>query len=47
MVKRFIDNSHTRKQLSSDELQAIKKELIQTYIHWIAAFRYQMRANKP
>ena len=47
MVKDFIDNTHARKQLSSDELQAIKKELVHRHIAWITALRYQMRADKP
>jgi putative membrane protein len=46
MIKDFIDITHARKQLSSGELQAIKKELVQTHITWITTFRYQIRVDK-
>jgi putative membrane protein len=47
MVKDFIDNTHVKKNLSSDELQIIKKELVHRHIAWLTALRYQMRAEKP
>ena len=47
IAKGFIGNSNARKQLSSGELKAIKKELVQTHITWITTFRYQIRADKP
>jgi hypothetical protein len=40
MIKDFIDITHARKQLSSNKLQAIKKELVQTHITWITTLRY-------
>jgi len=47
MVKDFIDHTHAKKPFSSDELKAIKKELVHRHIAWLTALRYQMRADKP
>jgi putative membrane protein len=47
MVKDFITNSHSKKQLSDEELQEIKKELVHRHVAWLTALRYQMRKEKP
>ncbi len=47
MVKDFIDTTHAKNTVSTDELSKIKKELIHRHIAWLTALRYQMRADKP
>ncbi len=47
MVKDFIDNTHTKENVSEDKLQTVKRELVHRHIAWLTALRYQMRADKP
>nr|WP_321245278.1 bestrophin family ion channel [uncultured Psychroserpens sp.] len=47
MVKDFINNDHTKEQLSDKDLFAIHRELVHRHIAWLTALRYQMRADKP
>jgi putative membrane protein len=47
MVKDFINNDHTKEQLSDKDLCAIHRELVHRHIAWLTALRYQMRADKP
>ena len=47
MVKDFINNDHTEKIYSEDELKAIHRELVHRHIAWLTALRYQLRQDKP
>ncbi|TNJ42588.1 hypothetical protein KFZ70_01935 [Tamlana fucoidanivorans] len=47
MVKDFITNDHTFSNLSDEDLQSIKKELVHRHVAWLTALRYQLRAERP
>ncbi|MFT5848424.1 MAG: putative membrane protein [Psychroserpens sp.] len=47
MVKDFINNDHTKEQLSDKDLYVIHRELVHRHVAWLTALRYQMRADKP
>ncbi|GAA3649102.1 bestrophin family protein [Flavivirga jejuensis] len=47
MVKDFINNDHTDKDRTEEEIQAIKRELVHRHVAWLTALRYQMREERP
>lgn len=47
MVKDFITNTHANSELSAEELQTVKRELVHRHIAWLTALRYQLRKDKP
>lgn len=47
MVKDFITNDYTMLDLSTEELQGVKKELVHRHIAWLTALRYQLREDRP
>ncbi|NND11116.1 MAG: hypothetical protein HKN96_07885 [Flavobacteriaceae bacterium] len=47
MVKDFLTNTHAKNQVSNDDMQAIKRELVHRHVAWLTALRYQLRADKP
>ena len=47
MVKDFINNDHTIKARTEEEMQAIKREIIHRHVAWLTALRYQLREERP
>ncbi|MCJ8289202.1 MAG: hypothetical protein HRT58_08470 [Crocinitomicaceae bacterium] len=47
MTRDFINNNHTSSPLSDEELNKIKRKIINRHIAWMAAHRYALRASKP
>ena len=47
MTRDFINNNHTETPLSDQELNKIKRKIIDRHIAWMAAHRYNLRSQKP
>lgn len=47
MVKDFITNTHTKSELTEEELQNLKRELVHRHVAWLTALRYYLRAERP
>ena len=47
LVKDFITNAHATAEISENELQSIKRELVHRHVAWLTALRYQLRKDKP
>ena len=46
MIKDFINNNHSEKLHSTDELRNIHKEFVHRHVAWLTALRYQLRQPK-
>ena len=47
MVKDFINNDHSKKERTDQELQSIHREMVHRHVAWLTALRYQLRQDKP
>ena len=47
MVRDFINNDHSKKKQSNEDLSKIHREVVHRHIAWLTALRYQLRADKP
>ena len=47
MIKDFVNNDHTNKKLSENELSDLHKEMVHRHSAWLTALRYQLRTPKP
>ena len=47
MVRDFINNDHSKKKQSNEDLSKIHREMVHRHVAWLTALRYQLRADKP